>query len=192
MPSPLAHLAAGYTLYRVYSDRLPGEQHSQRQTTPLKVLFVAVSVMLPDFDSIIGLLSGNIGRFHNNVTHSLFVGPLAALLVGFLIARQQKERFANWFILALLLYELHVVMDFFTPGRGVMALWPISPARYSAPVPLFYGFHWSDGPYSINHVWTLGTESAFVLILYFLLKWRSKSNGAPALAGRRKRRKEFT
>ena len=35
------------------------------------------------------------------------------------------------FALTLACYESHVVMDYFTVGRGVMALWPWTPERFS-------------------------------------------------------------
>lgn len=169
MPSPLAHAAAGYAVYEIFRQRGQAQRAEGALVTAKRFILVVVLTMLPDVDSVVGLLSGNFGRFHNNATHSLFVGLLAAAIVGLLMSRVQAGRFAPWFFLTLLLFELHVVMDYFTIGRGVMAFWPFTAERYLAPVSLFYGFHWSDGLLSVSHLWTIVTETAFSAALFLLL-----------------------
>lgn len=169
VPSPLAHTAAGYAVSVIFDQRWRPNNSEAAVATVKRFVLVAMLAILPDLDSLAGLLTGNFGRFHNNATHSMFVGLMAAAIVGLLMSRKQPTRFTHWFTLTLLLYELHVVMDYLTIGRGVMALWPFSSARYVSPVPLFYGFHWSDGLWSIRHVWTLITEAVFAGILLLLL-----------------------
>ncbi|NIV75262.1 MAG: hypothetical protein GWN37_10615, partial [Gammaproteobacteria bacterium] len=45
------------------------------------------------------------------------------------------------FLLTLVCYELHVLLDYLTVGRGVMLLWPLSAERFAPPIYLFYGLH---------------------------------------------------
>jgi membrane-bound metal-dependent hydrolase YbcI (DUF457 family) len=124
-------------------------------------LFVTAGLLslLPDVDSVLGLVMGDFGRYHNNLTHSLSVALMVALAIGAVAGRGGRERFAFWFGLAFACYGLHIVMDYLTWGRGVMALWPMRPDRFSSPLVLFYGFHWSQGWVSPQHLWTLLTEA---------------------------------
>lgn len=163
MPSPIAHLTAGYVAYRLGRGAVsqPGTE-AQRNAREL-MLVTATFSMLPDVDSIVGLLAGDFGRFHNNVTHSLLVG--AAISLGFAgIMASRRGRFRFWFLVAAGCYSAHVLMDGATWGRGVMALWPISERRFLSPLPLFYGLHWSDGLFSVRHLWTVSTELLFTLL----------------------------
>jgi membrane-bound metal-dependent hydrolase YbcI (DUF457 family) len=110
------------------------------------------------------------GRFHNNGSHSLLVGLALALTAGGLVWWRKGSGFTYWFGFVLLCYQLHIVLDFFTVGRGVMLFWPLSSARLESPVKLFYGFHWSDGLVSINHIWTLLNELGFAFLAVLTLR----------------------
>jgi membrane-bound metal-dependent hydrolase YbcI (DUF457 family) len=172
MPSPIAHTTMGYVIHRIYRGRRP--QPNLRRLGPLPgLLLVTAGISLfPDLDSVAGVLWQDFGRYHNNGSHSLLVGLALALTAGGLVWWRKQSGFVYWFGLVLLCYQFHVVLDFFTVGRGVMLFWPLSSARFESPVKLFYGFHWSDGLVSINHIWTLLNELAFafmaVLTTYFL------------------------
>lgn len=160
----------GYVIYKL-SNRQDNEADG---IGPLffSRLFLVITVLslLPDFDAVPGILMGNLGRFHNNGSHSFFVGITIALL-GALIMRWVKgEKYQYWFLLIFSCYGLHIVMDFFTYGRGVMVFWPLSTKRYLSPILLFYGLHWSDGIFSIKHFWTLLNETGFVLLVLLGLR----------------------
>jgi membrane-bound metal-dependent hydrolase YbcI (DUF457 family) len=165
MPSPIAHLAAGYAIYLI--SRTSSPQRALRPVGPFPglLVFTAGLSLLPDIDSVAGLLSGDFGRFHNNLTHSLLVGWGIALTVGVLMNWRRGSGFWYWMILTALCYNLHVIMDWTTTGRGVMALWPIMAQRFLAPVTLFYGLHWSEGLVSERHLITLATELGFVALV---------------------------
>jgi membrane-bound metal-dependent hydrolase YbcI (DUF457 family) len=171
MPSPLAHLAAGYTIYRLSRRHEP--QPSLGRVGPLPGLLAVTAAfsLLPDIDSAVGLLLRDFGRFHNNATHSLVAGVFFSLAFALLVWRR-RGRFVYWFSVALVCYSLHVAMDAATIGRGVMALWPITEERFFMPVSFFYGLHWSQGWFSMRHLWTLSTELVFVAVLLFILHWR--------------------
>ena len=129
MPSPIAHLAAGYAVYTLVkfrADRL-GPKTGRVGPIPVLLLVALGFSMLPDIDSVAGILGGDFGRYHNNLTHSLFVGLGVALLFGGLM--MWPRRFGFWFAVAFASYGLHVVMDSATAGRGVMAFWPLTSER---------------------------------------------------------------
>jgi inner membrane protein len=134
----------------------------------LLILALAAS-LLPDLDAIPGVLSGDFSRFHNNETHSLVTGLFVSLVFASILATKLRIGFAVPFFVVLLSYEMHVILDFFTRGRGVMLLWPFSSERFSSPVTLFAGVRWSEGLFSIHHLWTLANELVFVLIITLLL-----------------------
>jgi hypothetical protein len=182
MPSPIAHLASGYLAYRIGRHQSP-RLEAEASTSPLLLLTAALYSLLPDVDSIAGLLLGDFGRYHNNGTHSLLVG-LALSLIGAALIAWKRQGFALWFLLAASCYGMHVLMDAATPGRGVMALWPLSERRFLLPLPLFYGLHWSDGWFSLRHLWTALTEILFAvsgLLLWSI--WLLRQGGAPSSPG---------
>ena len=129
-----------------------------------------MSEELTDLDSILGLLMHDLGRYHNQGSHSLVSGlVVAALLAGILYAFQRRG-IKTWMVIFLAAYESHVLLDAFTLGRGVMLFWPFSSARFSPPFYLFYGLRWSDGLFSINHLWTFLTEAGLIAGVYCLFR----------------------
>jgi membrane-bound metal-dependent hydrolase YbcI (DUF457 family) len=170
MPSPIAHLTAGYALYALSRPHQPGPKLGRVEPVPVLLAVTAGLSLLPDLDSLVGGLAGDLGRFHNNLTHSLLVGAAVALLFGAAMRMVRGRGFGFWFGVALAAYELHILMDWTTVGRGVMAWWPLTDARFQAPVYLFYGLHWSQGWLSARHLWTLATESAFAAVTLLVVR----------------------
>jgi inner membrane protein len=164
VPSPIAHLGVGYVIYHVFRGRGPGPACMWPAPLPRLLMATAALSMLADLDAVPGLLTGELPRFHNHATHSLAAAVVTALVVGSVVWWKQRTGFRYWFGVALLSYGAHVLMDFFSPGRGVMLLWPYSVDRFSSPVKLFYGLHWSDGWVSVRHLWTVATELAPILV----------------------------
>lgn len=171
MPSPLAHLATGYAIYRLTRRHEPQPSLGRVGSLPGLLVVTAAFSLLPDVDSAAGLLLRDFGRFHNNATHSFVAGIFCSLAFA-VMAYPRRGKFAYWFSVALVCYSLHITMDAATIGRGVMALWPISEARFHSPVPCFYGLHWSQGWFSKRHLWTMSTELVFTAALLFALHWR--------------------
>jgi len=183
LPSPLAHTTAGYAVYRLLRRRR-SDGEPQVWRLPLILLVTLVFSILPDFDAVAGILAGDIGRYHNQGTHSLVVGLLVALLFAVLLARGRMHAFKAWFAPLLLSYELHVLMDVVTLGeRGVMLLWPLSSARFDVPFTLFYGVRWSEGIFAWQHLVTLATEAVFALLVIgglYLLERRQNVPSGPS------------
>ena len=171
MPSPIAHLTAGYVVYQLGRRYEPQPTLKGIDALPGLLLVTAVFSLLPDVDSVGGFLMGDFGQFHNNATHSLVAALFAALAFAGLMWRRRRQ-FAYWFAIAFISYGLHLLMDMATIGRGIMLFWPFTEARYLAPVTLFYGLHWSVGWISIRHLWTVLTELVFTLIVILILQYR--------------------
>ena len=190
MPSPIAHLATGIATYQIATHWYSKAGGKSVAASRDLLLLATVYSMLPDVDAILGILSGDFGRYHNNVTHSFTAGVIAALLATWWyhcrVRRQNLQRTQRqwakvglWFLVALLCYTLHILMDAATIGRGVLLLWPYSSERIQLPI-IFYGVRWSEGGFAWQHLWTLFTELTFTAILAMLvwlgLRWRRSSD----------------
>jgi len=169
MPSPIAHTTMGYVIHKLYNLRQPRSNSRIAGLAPrLLVISIGLSLM-PDLDSIAGLVFDDFAAYHNNGTHSLLIGLAVSLVIAGLAWRRKRSDFGYWLALSLLCYGFHVVLDFFTVGRGVMLFWPISTARFESPVKLFYGLHWSEGVFSYHHFVTLANELAFVALMILIV-----------------------
>lgn len=161
MPSPIAHAAVGYVLYTRTHE--PFEINIDA-FSPALATVVGLS-LLPDLDTIPGIVSGNFAQTHNRWTHSLITGLAVTLISSGVIWLARRDTWKHWSALILLCYELHILMDYVTVGRGVMLLWPFSITRYSPPVSIFYGLRWSKGTISNHHIWTVATELIFAIVI---------------------------
>jgi hypothetical protein len=183
MPSPIAHLGAGYAIYRYYKEKLP-QDRTRFWKFPLQLVLIAGLSMLPDLDIIPALLFRDMRAYHNNASHSLLVGIPVAFIIAGMFQRVYRTRFWLWFGICLLSYDLHVIMDALTAERGVMLFWPLTGERFASPIKLFYGLQWGLGLFSIWHVWTIFTESIFVAIVlaavHYFQKRRSHETGIPS------------
>jgi inner membrane protein len=173
MPTPIAHLGAGYAIYRYYKHKLP-QDHKPFGKFPLQMVIIVGLSMLPDLDIIPAVIFRDMKAYHNNVTHSLLSGVPVALLIAAMFHRTYQSRFWLWFLICLLSYDLHVVMDALTAERGVMMFWPFTQARFTSPVKVFYGLQWGLGWVSIWHLWTIFTESIFSLVLILSVSYFDK------------------
>jgi membrane-bound metal-dependent hydrolase YbcI (DUF457 family) len=170
MPSPIAHLGVGYAIYRHYKHKLPMDQRHFWKI-PLQMIMVTGLSMLPDLDVIPAIIFRDMKAYHNNFSHSLlFAIPVAFLTAG-LFHRIYQSNFWLWLLVCLISYELHIVMDALTAERGVMMFWPLSQNRFVSPIRIFYGLQWGLGWFSIWHLWTIFTESLFVLILLAVVNY---------------------
>jgi membrane-bound metal-dependent hydrolase YbcI (DUF457 family) len=173
MPSPIAHLGVGYAIYRYYKNRLP-EDRRFFWKLPFQLILVAGLSMLPDLDVIPAIIFRDMRAYHNNISHSLFVGIPVAFLIAGIFQRVYRSNFWLWFMICLISYDLHVIMDSLTADRGVMLFWPLSGARYASPVKIFYGLQWGLGWFSPWHLWTILTESLFVGLVVVAVNYFAK------------------
>ena len=177
MPSPVAHTAIAYIIWRAFTLRAPATLWRSPFRIPLLLLATSILCLLPDLPSIVGVLTGQFGRYHNSWEHSLITGVLVAVFCGAVASLRSYRRSLRWFLIALLCYESHVLMDYATIGRGVMLFWPFTDDRLAAPVRIFFGLHWSDGWLTWKHLVTLITEMVFAgFVIYISHRWRRKEH----------------
>lgn len=173
MPSPIVHAAAGYAVYRQHGKRQPEVQRKTERCLPFIVVMAALA---PDLDFLAGVIHGQIRRFHNQGSHSIFTGIGFSFLVG-LAGRLSGREFKVWMLPALAAFESHIILDFFSGGlRGMMLLWPFSRKRYKFPLKLFYGVKWDRRLVSLAHLWTIFTEFAFLLMGLLVVRALRKRN----------------
>lgn len=164
MPSPIAHLGAGYAIYHSYKQKLPQDPR-RFWRLPLQLVMIAGLSMLPDLDIIPAIIFSDMKAYHNNFSHSLLLAIPVAILVAGVFHRIHRTNLWLWFLICLISYDLHVIMDVLTAERGVMIFWPLSQDRVVSPIRIFYGLQWGFGWFSIWHVWTFLTESLFVIVV---------------------------
>jgi membrane-bound metal-dependent hydrolase YbcI (DUF457 family) len=183
MSSPIAHLGAGYAIYRYYKDRLPRDRRHVWKF-PLQLMLVIGLSMLPDADVIPAVLLRDMRAYHNNFSHSLiFAIPIAFLTAG-IFQGIYRSSFWLWFLICLISYDLHVLMDALTAERGVMMFWPLTQNRFASPVKLFFGVQWGLGWFSIWHVWTIVSEFCFAAIVIGAVNYfeRRKTRTTPSFS----------
>jgi len=179
MPSPYAHLIAGVTIATPYLFTKARALHHKEDIATL----IGFS-LLPDLDVIPGMMAGNVAAYHNQLTHSIAFGLIVCLLYSLIRRVTPAPRpFRRTFVLSATAYGLHLLMDFFTYGRGLMLFWPFTEQRFSPPVLLFYGLRRSDGWISSHHLITFATESLTMLpvigIVWLLARRRAQRKPLP-------------
>src|SRR5512146_755540 len=107
MPSPIAHLGAGYAIYRLYRHKLPMDDR-HLWGVALQPAIVAGLSMLPDLDIIPAIIFRDMENYHNNFSHSLLVAVPTAFLVAGIFQRTYRSNFWLWFLIGLVSYDLHV------------------------------------------------------------------------------------
>ena len=173
MPSPIAHIAAGVAIGLVAKRSVRASAntlHPQRLILGLAV----VGSLLPDLDSIVGVIMGDFGKYHNNLSHSLLFGLIISLLVGVALKAFSELKLHHLFLPVFAGYAVHVLMDSATITRGVMLFWPLTDERYASPYTIFYGVRWSEDWLSPLHLITLVTELVFAAVVVFWAKWFSE------------------
>lgn len=173
MPSPIAHLGMGYAIYG-YSRRKLSEYKKRPGKLPFQMILIMGLSLLPDLDVIAAMIFRDMQNFHNNFSHSLLMGIPVAVLIAAILRQICHFDFWLWIRICLISYDLHIVMDALTTGRGVMMFWPLYQNRFASPIKLFYGLHWGFGWFSIWHFWTILTESLFVLVIVLTMKYSEK------------------
>ena len=164
MPSPIAHLGTGYAIYRYYKHRL-SEDRAQFWKLPFQTILVMGLSLLPDLDVVAAIIFRDMQKYHNNFSHSLLLGIPVAILIAAILRQIYHFDFWFWFLICLLSYDLHVIMDALTAERGVMLFWPFNQTRFASPIKLFYGLKWGLGWFSLWHLWTMFTESLFLAVV---------------------------
>ncbi|MEM1445439.1 MAG: metal-dependent hydrolase [Planctomycetota bacterium] len=176
MPSPIAHSSLLLMAWPSMRERLGALSPMRRG---LFLIWLTFALLAPDLDLLIGVVTGQgLRPLHGGPTHSLLLAPLFGLLwmwPGRAIGGG-AWRYRTLFICATLAYASHVLLDVFTPGRGVALLWPLplgdqawfslKPQRFGSPIPLFVGVEHSNWRDLGHHALTLVTELAFAAVMF--------------------------
>ena len=163
----------GYAIYRYYKDRLPADR-PQVWKLPFQLIMLTGLSMLPDLDVIPAVIFRDMKTYHNNFSHSLlFAIPVAFLIAG-IFHCIYRSNFWLFFLICFVSYDLHIIMDMMTSERGVMMFWPVTQNRFTFPIKVFYGLQWGLGWFSIWHLWTIFTESLFVLVVVLAVNYFEK------------------
>lgn len=183
MPGPIAHAAAGYLIYRVFRPIIPAAADHKLGPMPVLLASSLALSLSPDLDAVPGLLLGDLGRFHNNLTHSLAAGLVVALATGLVMRALGRPDALKWGLLALVCFQIHLLMDLVTyDTRGLMLWWPFSHERIQGPAPFFYGLRWSQGLVTAKHLITIGSETALAVAVILLVKLVDcRKRGGPTL-----------
>ena len=136
MCTPIGHSLAGLTLYYATGSK-PAVQDTRR------LGWFILLANLPDFDFIPGILTGDPGRYHHGISHSI-----GMVLIVFMLAWWWgKPRLANSRLaIAFTVFAVvgsHLLLDWLTwdppglNGQGIPLLWPWSDTYYLAPHTIF-------------------------------------------------------
>ena len=159
MPSPLAHAVSGYVLAKVLPQ--PQSLGRSRRWLPFYGVFAATAA---DFDFIPQLLTGE--NYHRGLTHSLLF-TLGFSAFGLILTR---GKYRNRFGFTAILYSSHLLLDFFSAGRGIQLFYPLT-SYWRSPVIIFPGIHYSEGIWNIKHLFPLFFELIYSALLVGGLWW---------------------
>ena len=174
MPSPIAHISVGWLLGRYFRRRFDFNGNFIRAA-----LFTGICIFLamaPDLDALAGILSGDLGRWHNQWSHSLVVCAGASLtgMILLLVLMRRQPRLC--LAAAAACCFSHILMDFFCYGRGLKLFWPLTDTRFKPHIYIFMGLHWSQGILSPWHILTALNEIIFVILLVKLIQHRQMNS----------------
>ena len=128
MATPVGHYLVGLSIAQVFAR----DDAERRQGFGL-----ATVALLADLDVLPGILAGDLGRFHHDVSHSLTVAAMFSIAGLLALTWRGSRRSVYLATLLFILYASHVVLDFFTLDTGapygVPLFWPWIPDTYESP-----------------------------------------------------------
>lgn len=166
MPSPLAHGAVALALWPVLRRSMPNASLTQRASVAGMLLLGTLGA---DLDIPLGFVAtGEAFEMHGGATHSLFAGAVFGVIFALVCRRLANMRWMSLAVIGASAWWSHVLLDAFTPGRGVAIFWPLVTDRFNAPVAMFYGVRHSDPLAWQHHLLTITTEMPFVIAMCLL------------------------
>ena len=170
MPSPIAHSISGYLISKLLPIKTNNYGHSQKIKW---LLFATVAANAADLDFIPQVITGE--TYHHGLTHSIIFSLIFSLVSGLLAYWYDKRLAFPIFILALLVYDSHLLLDFFTSGSdGIELFWPFSKIFVKSSWAIFPPVHWSKGILDYSHFYFIGFELIYSVFLYGL--WQLTSS----------------
>lgn len=180
MPSPIAHSISGYVIAKLLP--LESAKSSQAKKWGGKIWYSVFVANAPDLDFIPQIVTGV--AYHRGLTHSLIFmlgfSAIAAAIASYVWKISYRQ--ILWF--TLILYGSHLLLDFFTEGRGIQFFAPLSNAFFRSPVYIFPGTHYSRGLWHYSHLLPIGFELIYSALL--LWGWRQLTRGRRSGVQRRR------
>jgi membrane-bound metal-dependent hydrolase YbcI (DUF457 family) len=197
MPSPVGHALAGLATAWIADALVPALRRPTRGNQPAAIsegaigalaLGCAVVAAAPDLD----ILTGS----HRALSHSVGAAVIVGLVAGILFARRWRLAAGGAVGLCTTAYGTHLLLDWLardaTSPRGIMALWPGSPAYYTSGVGLFFEVsrrYWDPREFIVGNLGSVVWELALLGPLAGAAWWlsararRSRSQGARVRSG---------
>jgi membrane-bound metal-dependent hydrolase YbcI (DUF457 family) len=138
----------------------------------------------PDLDFLLGLMVGDLSRYHHGPSHSVGFAILFGIAASLFFSRRLYT-----FIVASSLYFSHVALDYLvqdpSPPHGVPLLWPLTYEYYMAPLAFFPRFDYlarSTEPtltviFTLHNLSTIATEMVLLSPLLVLSGVWSRISG---------------
>jgi len=169
MPSPIAHSIAGYVLSVIKFEEI--NLLTWKRIWRTDTFYVVFISNAPDLDFLIQTFSDE--KIHRGFTHSITAAlgvSLFAVIASYIF--HKLSHFKSLFWVTLMLYSLHLFLDYFTAGGpGMQLLWPFTDEFYRSPVSLFPGVHHSRGVLDWSHIQFVSYELIFSGLLVWGLKY---------------------
>ncbi|MBE9126151.1 MULTISPECIES: metal-dependent hydrolase [unclassified Coleofasciculus] len=169
MPSPIAHSVSGYVLAKFLP--LAKSRMSRRRKWEMQIFYPVFVASVADLDFIPQLITGE--SFHRGLTHSLIFTLGFSAIIAIALSYWWKFSYKQLVWITLILYGSHLVLDFFTEGRGIPLFSPFTDTFFASPISLFPGVHYSRGLWHPSHLIPLVFESIYsVLVVWGVRRWQ--------------------
>ncbi len=167
-----------FLIWPVVKRRLASPLSKRRRR--LLALAMLAALMAPDADLLMYFWAdGKLEEFHKFFSNGLLLAPLFAIPFAFLGRWLTGGRWLFHAVIGCTCYASHILLDFFTWGRGVQLFWPITQTRFSAPLHLFYGVRHSEDVPWWSFLITILNDLAFAFVIWLIAKWRAnRTTGA--------------
>lgn len=161
MPSPIVHAVAGFALAKFLPLQPPRSHRLQQWKLP--IFYSVFLAAAPDLDFIPQLIFG--GNFHRGLSHSLLFTVVFSAIAAWVASSWWKTSYQQLFNCSLVLYGSHLLLDYFSAGRGIKVFLPFVDRFYKSPITLFPGLKYSEGLWHSSHLPTL----IFEFLLCFII-----------------------
>jgi inner membrane protein len=162
MPSPIAHSAAGYAIYKLHPK---AKSVFKPGATNLAVFYYVFVANAPDLDFIAQLFTAQ--KLHRGLTHSLSFAIFFSLLLSFIYLFFKGRKLRTFIVITLTLYCSHLCLDTLSPV-GLPLLEPISDSLFKFPITLFPNVHHSRGFLDSSHFIFISVETIYSILFISL------------------------
>lgn len=160
MPSPIAHSITGYALFKLFRLKC----HPPFRRVPALLGWSIVMANAADLDFLAQLFTD--ARVHRGMTHSIGFTLGLCCLVAIAASAIARPWVKQILLLTAAGYGSHLLLDFFTAGgRGMQLFWPLTPAFFQSPIPLFPPVHHSHGLFYWGHLLFISYELLYAVLV---------------------------